>query len=215
VVISASLFVAPLMAGCGTGPRPTLGEQVGVGGATGTATGIPAADAVLERLEGRHAGSFTAVYRVIRRVGPLETEAVVAQEDHEGTRTARAVTVGDVRAIVEPEPPQTCAVDGSDCEPGVNDARISDYAIPFSFSGESAARRLRVALTRRTAEPTGAEQTIAGVAAECVSVPLGEGAETYCATGAGPLARLDAADVSIELRSFTDTVDAALLGEGG
>jgi hypothetical protein len=48
-----------------------------------------------------------------------------------------------------------------------------------------------------------------------VSVPLGEGAETYCATGAGPLARLDAADVSIELRSFTDTVDAALLGEGG
>jgi hypothetical protein len=97
----------------------------------------------------------------------------------------------------------------------VNDARISDYAIPFSFSGESAARRLRVALTRRTAEPTGAEQTIAGVAAECVSVPLGEGAETYCATGAGPLARLDAADVSIELRSFTDTVDAALLGEGG
>jgi hypothetical protein len=195
---------------CGTGARPTLGDPADLGGATGTATGIAAADAVLERLEDEPSGSFTAVYHVIRHYGELETDAVVAQQDDGGTTTARSVTVGNVRAIEGPEP-QTCTLDGSPCEQGVNDARISDYAIPFTFSGESAARRLRTALVRRAADPTSSQQTIAGLPTECVSIPLGAGEETYCATEAGPLARWLASDVSIELRSFTDSVDPALL----
>ncbi len=219
-VVRRSRFVSPpllgfpllvgLLAGCSTGARPTLGDPVDIGGASGTATGIPAADTVLERLEGVPAGSFTATYHVVRRLGALETDAVVAQQGDAGAVSARSVTVGDVRAIETPEP-QTCPLDGSACEPGVNNARISDYAIPFSFSGESAARRLRIALVRRSAEPTGSQKTFAGVPAECVSVPLSAGEEMYCATEAGPLARWDTADLSIELRSFANSVDPALL----
>jgi hypothetical protein len=204
------LLLVGLVAGCATGARPTLGDTVAIGGAAGTATGDPAADIVLQRLEGVPAGSFTATYHVLRRYGGLETDAVVAQQADEGGVSARSVTVGNVRAIESPEA-QTCPLDGSGCESGVNNARISDYTISFSFSGESAARRLRVALARRSADPTGSEQTFAGLLAQCVSVPLDEGAETYCATEAGPLASWDANDVSIELESFTNSVDPALL----
>ena len=35
--------------------------------------------------------------------------------------------------------------------------------------------------------------------ATCVDVPVGTGAETYCATDAGPLARWDTAAVDVEL----------------
>jgi hypothetical protein len=153
------------------------------------------------------------VYHIVRHLGPLETQAVVAQQGDADEVTARSVTVGDVRAIEGPQP-RTCAVDGSACEEGVNNARISDYAIPFTFAGESAARRLRIALVRRDADPTGSQQTIAGLDAECISIPLGPGDETYCATANGPLARWDSADVSIELESFTNTVDPGLLGGG-
>jgi hypothetical protein len=199
------LACAALAAGCATGPRPTLGDPIDVGGAAGTSTGIPAADAVLQRLEGIPAAPYTATYHVVRRLGPLETDAVVADQG-----SARSVTVGNYRAIVGSEA-QTCPLDGGTCEAGINDARISDYSIPFSFSGDSAARRLRVALARRAAEPTGSSQTVAGIHTECVSVPVGAVQETYCATPQGPLARWDTADLSIELRSFVANVDPSLL----
>ena len=66
-----------------------------------------------------------------------------------------------------------------------------------------------MAYARRSGEPTAATQAIGGVAATCAAVPVGSGAETYCATDHGAVARWDTAAVNVELQAMEPTADPA------
>ena len=117
-----------------------------------------------------------------------------------------SVTVGDVR-FLHTEQDATCVLSTRVCEPGVQDARISDYSIGSAFWADGPARALRVAMTRRAGAPVASTQTIAGQDAQCVDVPVGAGVEHYCATPAGPVARWDTAAVNVELTGFNREPD--------
>jgi hypothetical protein len=199
-----SLFVVVVLAaaGCALGPRPHLTEEAAaLGGAPGTPTGDAGADQVLALLEEVGDGPFTASYQVTRKLGPNVTTAAVVQD---GDR--RSITVGDIR-FLHTDHDVTCTLSTKTCEPGVQDARISDYSIGSTFWAGGPARALRVAMTRRAGAPVASTQNIAGVDAQCVDVPVGAGVEHYCATPAGPIARWDTAAVTVELTGFAGTSD--------
>ena len=201
---------ALLLAGCATGARPTLGPTVPVGGTPGSPTGNAVVDAVLQRLETASRPAFTATYQITRKLGPSTTTGTVV---HDGSKTS--VTVGDVR-FVQGTQTVTCSLSQQRCENGTLDARISDYSVSSAFYGPSPARALRVAYSRRSAEPSQADRSIAGVAATCADVPVGSGHELYCATDAGTIARWDTAAVDIELEQLQAVADpSAFVVPGG
>jgi len=108
---------------------------------------------VLALLESDTTEPFTATYQVTRKLGPNTTTATVVQD---GDR--RSVTVGDVR-FLHTEQDATCVLSTRVCEPGVQDARISDYSIGSAFWADGPARALRVAMTRRAGAPVASTQT--------------------------------------------------------
>lgn len=187
-----------VLVACQTGERPTLGDPVDVGGASGTPTGSTAADAVLAHLEGEQAPVYTATYRIVRKLGPTETLAVAARD-----ADRRSLTVGDVRFLLEPQG-VTCDLASGACDDGVLEQRISDYSVPTGFVADSAARRIRLAVTRRApgSEPIASEQLIANQPSDCVDIAIGTGTESYCAGDAGIVTRWDSADLLVELQSF-------------
>jgi hypothetical protein len=201
VLLAAALPLLVVATGCMTGERPSLGEPVALGGATGTPTGNDAVDAVLAQLERADHPSFTAGYAITRKLGPNSTDGLVVQDD-----AATSITVGDVRFLLG-EDDATCNLSDGHCEAGTLDARISDYSIGSSFYAGAPARALRIAFERRSGEPEASEVSIAGVNAVCVKVPVGPGAETYCASPLGPVARWDTAAVSVELTNLADVAD--------
>jgi hypothetical protein len=198
--VLAALVVA--VTGCALGPRPHLTEPAAaLGGAPGTPSGDAGADRVLALLEGVSTDPFTASYQVTRKLGPNVTTATVVQD---GDR--RSTTVGDVR-FLHTEQDATCVLSTKVCEPGIQDARISDYSIGSAFWADGPARALRVAMTRRNGASVASTQTIAGQEAQCVDVPVGAGVEHYCATPTGPIARWDTAAINVELTGFDTATD--------
>jgi hypothetical protein len=182
------------------GGDPTT-TVAGPGGASGTPVGNDAVDAVLTLLEGPATTEpYTATYALVLRLGDVASTGTVAA-DGSG---ARSVTIGDVRFVVDSDgDARTCRVSTGECEDGLLDARTSDLGFGSGVAADVPARRLRVAWSRRSGDPTAGTETIAGQPATCVTVPVGEGAESYCALDAGVLARWTAADVVVDLESFT------------
>ncbi len=188
-------LLAPL-GGCFTGERPVLSSAP-------ESTGDAAVDAVLERLDRAGTATFTAGYRIANSAGP-EAPATVAQE---GT-SRRAVTIGGTRYLVDGERSFTCDEGGS-CTNGLDAARVSDLGVTHNFYDASPATRLRRDAAARTGPSAASTDTIAGQPATCVSIPIAQTAARYCALDAGPLARMLTTDVTIELTSFSTTVDPA------
>jgi hypothetical protein len=200
-------FVAVVvLAGCATGPRPSLGEPVNTGGETGQPTGVAAVDRLLAPLEGEVAGPFTATYEITRKLGPVTSTATVVR-DHGAT----SVTVGDVRFISGTGEDTTCTLSTLQCIPGIQEQRISDLSVPSTFWLGSTARLLRVATARSSGAPTGYQTTIAGLAVECVDVPVGTGVEKYCVTPDGPIASFDTAATLVNLTAWSGRADPAAL----
>ena len=106
-----------------------------------------------------------------------------------------------------PATTSTCDTDTATCSGTIDAARISDTQLAPDFFATSAAIRLRRDAAARIAPAVGSTETIAGQQATCVAVPVTAATETYCALDGGPLARLDAADLRIELTSWSATVD--------
>jgi len=187
------------LAACATGQRPSFeaddpAEQ---------ATGDPAIDAVLERLDRVGLEQFTAGYTILTRLGGLESAATVVQADN----SRRSITINDVRFLDGVGTATTCDLATAECEAVINDARVSDVQVTHDFYGSSFARRLRVDAGRSLAPATASAETIAGQPATCASVPVSGGTKQYCALDAGPLARYDGNDVVVELISFDPTPD--------
>jgi hypothetical protein len=201
VTTSAGLTAVLALSACGVGERPTLAEASAVGGETGTPTGIPAADAVLERLEGEPASQFTADYTITTNFGNTTRDAEVVRS---GDRTS--VTIGDVRFLNDGDQ-RTCDLATGQCMAGIQESHVSDAAVTSQFAAGSPARQLRVSLARRSRMPSASTEVIAGQPIPCVTVPVGQGQEVTCALPEGVVGRWETAAVKVELTSFSTHAD--------
>ena len=196
VGFGAAIVVVVGVSGCFTGERPTLAEAP-------TMTGDPATDAVLERLDAASTAVFSADYDVLTRFGGVTRPASVVQAGP----ARRSVTVGSIRFLVDDTTTATCDLDTDVCTDTLDLARISDSQLAADFYARSAATRLRRDANARTGDTVASTVELAGQSATCVAIPLSASTETYCALDNGPLARIDAADVRIELTAHSDVVD--------
>lgn len=197
-VLAAGLAVTALTA-CMTGARPSFDPDQ----PAQAATGDPAVDAVLERLDRVGVEQFTADYTILTRLGGQESTATVVQT----TDGRRSITINDVRFIDGADTTSTCRLATGECEATINDARVSDIQVTHDFYGPSFARRLRVDAGRRIDDARGYTDTIAGQPATCADVPVSGGTKVYCALDTGPLARYDANDLLIEMTTVSPTPD--------
>jgi hypothetical protein len=203
-VLAAGLaLLAVIGAGCATGQRPTLGSSVAIGGGTGEPVGDEAVDSVLRLLEGEESPTYTARYRLTRKLGATQADGTVVRDGDQ-----RSITVGDIRFLVGPDE-RTCNLATGECEDGVLEARISDVGVATTFYGPSPARALRVAFERRSGPPVAGAATVGGLQTTCVDVPVGGGVERYCAAPGGQVALWDTAATNVELVSQVDTADPA------
>ena len=200
---SRTIVVAVLgtlaLASCATGPRPNFDADE----PTQQATGDPAIDAVLERLDRVGIEQFTADYTILTRLGGMESTATVVQ----ASNSRKSITINTVRFLDGTGTASTCDLTTAECEAVINDARVSDIQITHDFYGSSFARRLRVDAGRSLAPARGYTETIGGQPATCADVPVSGGTKVYCAIDSGPLPRYDGNDVVIELVSSNPTPD--------
>jgi len=187
------------LAGCATGPRPSFDADE----PTQAATGDPAVDAVLERLDRVGLEQFTADYTILTRLGGKESTATVVQADN----SRRSITINDVRFLDGSGTVSTCNLTTAECEAVINDARVSDIQITHDFYGSSFGRRLRVDAGRSLAPARGYTESIGGQPATCADVPVSGGTKIYCALDSGPLARYNGNDVVIVLVASNPTPD--------
>ena len=201
-VVAALLAVA--VPGCVTGERPRLAEGA-------STTGDPAVDAVLGRLDASRLSRFTADYTVLTRFGGLTTPATVVQ----AAADRRSVTVGRIRFIFDGPTTATCQLDSGECSATIDAGMISNTQLAPDFYGSSAATRLRRDAAARVGPTTASTQEIAGQVATCVSIPVTGATSVYCALDDGVLARLDAADVAIELTAHSAEPDEQQFARAG
>jgi hypothetical protein len=202
--VGAVLALVIGLTGCFTGERPTLASGP-------VMTGDANVDAVLSRLDKTRTGVFTVGYDILVRFGGVDRAATVVQSGP----ARRSVTVGQVRFIVDNSETATCNLTDGTCSDTIDAARISDTQLAPDFFATSAAIRLRRDAGARIAPTVASTATIAGQTATCVAVPVTNATETYCALDNGPLARLDAADVKIEMTSFSPTPDESKFDRSG
>ena len=184
------------LSACFTGQRPKLAE----GAAT---TGDAAADAVLTKLDAAGGKVFTADYTILTKFGSITTPATVVQAGP----ARRAVTIGRTRFIINGSDTATCDLDSGSCSDTVDLQRVSNLQVTADFYAASAAARLRRDTELRAGPTRASSETIAGQPATCVVIPVTGGDTTYCAIDSGPLARLDGADLSIELTDYSRRAD--------
>lgn len=184
--------------GCVTGKRPSFAD----------ASGDPAIDAVLTRLEHTGTSQFTAGYTIQTRSTGTTTSASVAI----APPSERSVTIGDVRFLVDASGSRTCDVPGGRCVQLLQPERVSNIQVGPDFYASSAAAQLRADAAARSGAGTARTETIAGQPATCVDISRDGGTKSYCALDDGPLARLDAGGtaVLVELTAYSPTADRSL-----
>ena len=197
--LAIAAVAAITLAACATGPRPSFDADE----PTRTATGDPAIDAVLERLDRVGLEQFTADYTILTRLGDKESTATVVQADN----SRRSITINAVRFLDGSGTVATCDLTTAECEAVINDARVSDIQITHDFYGSSFARRMRVDAGRSLAPARGYPETIGGQPATCADVSVSGGTKIYCALDSGPLARYDGNDVLINLVAVNSSPD--------
>ncbi len=144
--VVVALVAALALAACATGPRPSFDADE----PTQQATGDPAIDAVLERLDRVGLEQFTADYTILTRLGGQESTATVVQ----ASDSRRSITINAVRFLDGTGTASTCNLTTAECEAVINDARVSDVQITHDFYGSSFARRFRVDAGRSLAPAT-------------------------------------------------------------
>lgn len=201
---AAVLACVFLLGGCFTGERPTLVDPP-PGGEIGQPSGDANADTVLTLLEAPVVQPFTARYELTLRFGGTVTQGAVTEDGF----SRRSVTIGGIRYL-DTGIRQTCETATGTCEEGILDARTSDSGFTSTFDRLAPAQRLRLAVSRKGGATTASTETVAGLPATCVTVPVGSGTETYCALQVGGIARWDAADLLAQLTSYEGTASEAL-----
>jgi hypothetical protein len=190
---------AAVLAGCAVGERPSLEEP--------TSFDDDAAEPVADLLDRAGNARFEATYTITPTSAVASTTATVTR-----TPDSAHIEIGDVVFDVSGNQTRTCT--GDDCDDFANDARISDLGITHNFWGPAFRQRLVTDSGRRVGPTTGSFEQIAGRPATCVTIQVPSSLEAvgsvlYCALDDGVLARYQGADVSIELTSFTSTLDVS------
>jgi hypothetical protein len=204
LVVAATLASVSL-SGCFTGERPTLNDPP-IGGIAGSPTGDVAADSVLAWLENTTRGPFTARYDTLQKASGATAVAVVTEDG--GGR--RASTIGGIRFLTANGTQQTCDLPTGTCETGLLDARTSDTGFTNGLESDAPARRLRISVSRKIGPTVGRTESIAGLTANCVDIPVtAEVIETFCALQNGVIARWDTADLGLTLTTFEPTATEA------
>jgi hypothetical protein len=188
------------LSSCFTGARPKLAEGA-------STTGDPAADAVLSRLDAAGDAVFTGDYKILTKLGGHTTKSRVVQAGP----ARRAITIGRIRFNINGADTSTCELGSESCSDTIDAQRVSDVQVTPDFYAASAAARLRRDTELRTGPTRAITKTIADRPATCVVIPITGGDTTYCALDSGPLARLDGADVSIDLTRYSRRPDMSQL----
>lgn len=194
-LVIAAIAGALALTGCVTGERPTL-EPVPV-------IDDPVAAVVLQRLELAPGVAFTATYDVIPSSTGEATVATVRQLDGQ-----QRITIGTIDFLIDATTANTCNRATGECVDFVDDAQISNLNVTHRFWAAGTAARLMTDASRRVGFSVGHAETIADHPAACADVPVLGGTVVYCALDAGVLARFFNADVTIELTSFSTTVES-------
>lgn len=210
VAIVAVAVCASSMASCATGERPAFRDEIEPE-VEAVSTGNADIDAVLERLDGAERSTFTATYTIETKFGSLSSTATVVEAGDGRSAVTIERPAGTTRFIVGDDGARTCDLATGDCEPELNDARISDVGIPHSFYGPSFARRLRVSADRRIGGSQAYVEQITGRDASCVDVTVAGGTETFCALDSGALAEFVGADVTVTLTDYSPEPDESQL----
>jgi hypothetical protein len=203
-VSACTVLLAVGVSGCFTGERPTLADGPAM-------TGDAATDAVLQRLDAAGRAVFSADYDVLTRFGDVSRPASVVQAGP----ARRSITVGAIRFLIDNNTTATCDLDTDVCTGTLDVARISDTQLSTDFYASSAAKRLRRDAALRTGDTVASTADLGGQTATCVAVPVTDSTATYCALDSGPLARIDAADVRIELTAYSATADESKFARSG
>lgn len=189
----AATMLAAALTSCQTGQRPTLESVVDV-------VDDPSTNSVLERLARADSGEFVATYAITPTLqGTATVTATVARREGQ-----RRIQIGNVVYLVEDGRSSTCENGLGGCVEYTDDARVSDLNVTSNFWGAAFAARLANDARRRIGSTVGHAEEIAGLPAICVDIPP---SASYCALDSGVLARYIGADVTIELTSFTRTVE--------
>lgn len=190
-----------VLAGCFTGERPQLQEGP-------APTGDAAADAVIDLLALAPTATFSASYTIkTTQQPPATAEASVVQDGP----FDRAVSIGDVEFVVSRDGSATCEATTGACVESVLEQRLSTWpGVTSDFYGLSQANRVGTDTRVRVDPSVASTEAIAGQTATCVTIPVAATASTYCALDSGVLARLETADLRIELTSYLgDSADRA------
>ncbi len=192
-----------LLAGCFTGKRPYFSDSQTF--PSGSTTGDPAIDTVLDKLDHVTGGPVTATYTVLTKYGNTTRPAVVALSPGK-----RNIEIANTRYIQTETVAATCTTDGSvPCVTGFDPQRISDTGLTVDFYAADTAKRLRRDALAKLAPAVAHDDVIAGQTASCVDVSVPGGTAVYCVLSNGMVAKLDDGDVLVTLTLFGDVADAS------
>jgi hypothetical protein len=206
--LAATLATVVLVCGaCALGERPTI-EATPT--AVGTMTGDPAIDQILDRLDAVGSAVFTASYTAVLAFGSTASTVAVTQDGTAPTARRRSVTIGDVRYINTPGNTSTCSVTSARCTDGIDPARVSDTGVTPDFAFGDMAKRLRRDATARIGTAVTSTRDVAGATSTCVDLPVTGGTKQYCVFDDGVLARYIGGDLTLDVDTYSSTVDESL-----
>jgi hypothetical protein len=192
------LLAGALLAACSGGDRPSTAE----GGTTTTTAPQqlpPELEAFLDRASRSADTAFEASWDVLRKLeGVASTASVVAVPGG-----AARLTVGDL-VVVLGEQPATCRTSARACVGEVREDQLAAFGIFSSFWSTGPLEALRTAAVREDAGlPVASTRRAAGVALECLAVPVGTALPaTSCVTPEGVFGFVDNPSVRYELTSY-------------
>lgn len=177
------LALALLLAACSGGERPSLGAASS-STVTTPAEVPPELRRFLERAEAGASQAFTAEYSVLRKLGSTTSTALV-----ESDPPALRVSVGDV--VV-------------DAGPGAQEELLAPFGLFTGFATTGPVEALRNLAARPDAgAPHFTERTAAGVALDCVAVPVQQAlTATWCITPEGVFGYVDNPSLRFELTRY-------------
>jgi hypothetical protein len=205
--VLAIACAAVALAGCATGPRPTLGAVVDrAKPITRQGTGDPIVDALLLPLEGVDTLTFTATYSVTMKTPadapPPPYDVVVAQMQP----FSRSITIGDT-VYLRGAATTTCAIGAQTCAPGVDNTKTVPPLTGTYFDDDVKAL-IRDAFARRVKAVFTRSENIVDQEALCVTIPA-DVDHDFCILPSGQLAKVETPEVTILLTNLTDTADPA------
>jgi hypothetical protein len=209
--VIAVTCAAIALAGCSTGPRPTLGAVVDrAKPITRQGTGDPMVDAVLLPLEAVDNLTFTATYNITTKepvdAPPAPYDVVVAQMQP----FARSITMGDT-VYLRGANTVTCSAGA--CAAGSDNTKAAPPLTGTYFDDDVKAM-IRDAFKRRTKAVFNRSENIVDQEALCITIPT-EVDEDFCILPSGQLAKVETPEVTIVLTGLTDTADPARFAQPG